>query len=170
MEFEIRPWRRSDAKSLQKYANNRAVAANLTDQFPHPYTLLHAKNFIKNVRGFDPPRILAIDIGGDAVGSIGITPQIDVHRMNAEIGYWLAEPFWGKGITTEAVKRMAAYAFEKFEVNRLYAKCFGYNKPSHRVLEKAGFSVEAHFKNTLIKNGQVHDEIIYALRKENFKP
>ncbi|PLW95364.1 MAG: N-acetyltransferase [Marinilabiliales bacterium] len=168
MEFELRPWRKSDAKTLQKNANSRAVAANLTDQFPHPYLLQHAKAFIKNVSGYNPPRILAIVIEGEAVGSIGITPQGDVHRMNAEIGYWLAEPFWGKGITTEAVKRMSAYAFEKFEVNRLFAKCFGYNKPSHRVLEKAGFLVEARFKDVLIKNNEIHDEIIYALRKEDF--
>jgi RimJ/RimL family protein N-acetyltransferase len=168
MDFVIRPWKKSDAKSLQKNANNRSVAANLTDLFPHPYTLKHARDFIKKVNKLKPPTILAIDIHGEAVGAIGITPQIDVHRMNAEIGYWLAEPFWGKGITTEAVKRMSAYAFDNFPVNRLFAKCFGYNKPSHRVLEKAGFEVEAHFKNTLIKNGEIHDEIIYALRKENF--
>ena len=168
MHLEIRPWRKSDAKSLQKHANNRAVAANLTDQFPHPYTLKHAKAFIKNVNVYNPKRILAIVIQDEAVGSIGITPQGDVHRSNAEIGYWLSESYWGQGFTTEAVKKMSAYAFEKFEVNRLFAKCFGYNTPSHRVLEKAGFIVEARFKNVLIKNNEIHDEIIYALRKEDF--
>lgn len=168
MNFELRPWRKSDAKSLQKNANNRSVAANLTDQFPYPYTLKHARNFIKKVNKLKPITILAIEINGEAVGSIGITPQFDVHRMNAEIGYWLAEPFWGKGITTEAVKRMSAYAFEKFEVNRLFAKCFGNNLASHRVLEKAGYNIEAYFKKTLVKNGEVHDEIIYALRMDDF--
>ena len=168
MHLELRPWRRSDARSLQKHANNRAVAANLTDQFPHPYTIKHAKAFVKNVSVYNPPRILAITINDEAIGSIGITPQGDVHRMNAEIGYWIAEAYWGQGIATEAVKRMSLIAFEKFDVNRLFAKCFGYNTPSHRVLEKAGFSIEARFEKVLIKNGEIHDEIIYALRKEDF--
>lgn len=167
MNFTLRPWKRSDIKSLVKYANNPLVAMNLTDMFPHPYTREAAKDFVRKMNKFNPLQVFAIEVDGEAVGSIGVFPNFDVRRNNAEIGYWLAEPYWGKGIMTEAVKQMVQYGFDTFGVNRIFAGCFGRNIASHRVLEKAGFVVEARFEKTLVKNNELLDEVVYAIRKQS---
>ena len=165
MDFTLRPWKKSDMKFLLKYADNPRIAMNLTDMFPHPYTKLSGKRFLKMARSADPVRIFAIEINGEAVGSIGLFPLSDIRRNNAEIGYWLAEPFWGKGIMTEAVKQMVEYGFKTFNINRIYAGTFGRNTGSQRVLEKAGFTLEARFEKTYVKNGELEDEVVYAVRR-----
>jgi len=165
MDFTIRPWRKSDLKFLLKYADNPRIAMNLTDMFPHPYTRQSGKRFLKMARSADPVRIFAIDINGEAVGSIGVFPGVDIRRNNAEIGYWLAEPFWGKGIMTEAVKQMVAYSFKTFNINRIFAGTFGRNTGSQRVLVKAGFSLEARFEKNYVKNDELEDEVVYAIRR-----
>ena len=165
MDFTLRPWKKSDMKFLLKYADNPRIAMNLTDMFPHPYTKLSGKRFLKMARSADPVRIFAIEINGEAVGSIGLFPLSDIRRNNAEIGYWLAEPFWGKGVMTEAVKQMVEYGFKTFDINRIYAGTFGRNIGSQRVLEKAGFTLEARFEKTYVKNGELEDEVVYAIRR-----
>ena len=117
----------------------------------------------------DPTHIFAIDIDGHAVGGIGIHSQSDIFRKNAELGYWLAEPFWGKGIMTTAVKEMLEYSFNNFEINRVFARPFGNNVGSQKVLEKAGFVLEARLSKVLFKNGEYLDELIYAVRREDRK-
>jgi RimJ/RimL family protein N-acetyltransferase len=169
MEFKIRTWKTSDLDSLVKYANNWNVAKNLTDKFPFPYTENDGRSFIEKAMKGSPLHIFAIDIGGQAVGGIGIHPQDDIHCKNAELGYWLAEPFWGHGIMTEAVKEMVEYAFSTFDIDRVFARPFGTNKASQRVLEKAGFVLEARFANALFKKGEYLDELIYAVRRNNVK-
>jgi RimJ/RimL family protein N-acetyltransferase len=109
--------------------------------------------------------IFAIDIDGVAVGSIGITPQTDVREKNAEIGYWLAEPFWGQGIATRAVIQLVEYGFKTYDITRIFACTFSTNPASQRVLEKAGFVCEARLKDAMYKNGIFMDELIYAVRK-----
>lgn len=165
MQYQLRTWQLSDVYSLAKHANNWNIARFLTDAFPHPYSETNAKEFIQKVMEDSPTKIFAIDIDGESVGSIGLFPQNDVHCMNAELGYFLAEPFWGNGIMTAAIKDMVVYGFETFAVTRIYARPFGSNHASQRVLEKAGFTLEARLQRTLIKNGAFDDELIYAIRK-----
>jgi RimJ/RimL family protein N-acetyltransferase len=154
-----------DIDSLVNYANNPKIARYLTNAFPHPYTKADGEKFIATFSNEIPIRVFAIEVNGEAVGSIGIFPQSDIHYKNAEMGYWLAEPFWGKGIITAAIGQMIRYGFETFDIERIYARPFGSNLPSHRVLEKAGFILEARFEQVLIKNGTWEDEYVFAVRK-----
>lgn len=165
MQFKLRPFNISDIDSLVKYANNSKIAANLTNQFPHPYTKENGEAFIKMATQNIPITIFAIDINGNASGGIGIHLQNDIHIKNAELGYWLAEPFWGKGIMTKAVTQMVDYGFKTFDITRIFARPYGTNIGSQKVLEKAGFILEGRFKNTIFKNGKYLDELIYAIRK-----
>lgn len=165
MDFRLRPWKESDIDSLVKYANNWNIAKNLTDKFPHPYGIEDGKAFLKFAMNNKQALMLAIDIDNEAVGSIGIFPQDDIHRYNAELGYWLAEPFWGKGIITKAIIEIVELGFKQFEINRIFARPFGFNKASKRALEKAGFKFENKFKKSIIKNSAFEDELFYAIRK-----
>jgi RimJ/RimL family protein N-acetyltransferase len=167
MKYKLRPWNDKDLGSLVKYANNQAIAKNLTDKFPHPYSESDGIAFIGNANEAEPLHIFAIDIHGEAVGAIGIFPQTDIHRKNAELGYWLAEPFWGKGIMSAAIREMVEYGFKTFEINRIFARPFGSNLASQRALEKAGFVLEGRFEKTILKNGTYQDELIYAIRKKH---
>jgi len=166
MEIVLRRWALSDLDNMVKYANNFNIAKYLTNQFPHPYTYEDGKNYIEMVMMDDPLKVFAIEVDGEAVGSIGIFPQSDIHSKNAEISYWLAEDFWGRGIMTEAVRQIVKYGFDTFDVNRIFARPFGINKGSQRVLEKAGFTLEARFEKTLCKYDEYMDELIYAIRKD----
>lgn len=164
---ELRPWNLSDLDSLVQYANNWNIAKNLTDKFPFPYTEHNGKTFIENVTKHDPLQIFAIAIDGEAIGAIGIHPQDDIHRKNAELGYWLAEPFWGQGIISHAIKKAVDYGFETFEIERIFARPFGTNIASQKVLEKNNFILEGKFEKALFKNGEYLDELIYAIRRDS---
>ena len=135
----IRPFRQSDIGNLVKYGNNPKIAQNLTDAFPHPYTEDAGKAFIEMAMKKDPPSIFAITVDDELVGGIGLHPQTDIHRLNAELGYWLAEPFWGKGIVTAAIKEIVTYGFKNLPITRIFARPFGRNEGSKKALEKAGF-------------------------------
>lgn len=165
MDFKLRKWEKSDVAFLVKYANNWEIARKLTDQFPHPYGEDDARKFLEMAMNIENALLYAIDIGGEAVGSIGIFQQNDIHRLNAEMGYWLAEDFWGKGIITTAITQMVTLGFEKFEIQRIFARPFGSNLASQRVLLKAGFRLEASFEKVLLKNGKMEDELIFGFRK-----
>ncbi len=169
MKFQLRPWKKEDLPSLVKHANNFEIAKNMLDHFPHPYTKEEGEKFLEMVTEKDPPTILAIEIDGEAVGSIGLHPKNDIMRKNGELGYWLAEQYWGKGIITKAIKQMSDYGFENFDIERIFARPFGTNIASQKALEKAGYKLEAHLENTLYKNQEYQDELIYALRKKWFK-
>lgn len=165
MSHLLRPWSLSDLDSLVKYADNLKIARYLTDRFPHPYTREGGKAFIEMAMQAKPTAIFAIEVDGEAAGGIGLHPQYDIQRRNAELGYWLAEPHWGKGIVTAAVREMVEYAFNNFDIDRVFARPFGSNLASQRVLEKAGFKLEARFEKTLIKFGIYEDELVYAVRR-----
>lgn len=169
MEFKLRPWNISDLDSLVKYANNWNVAKNLTDKFPFPYSKNSGRAFIEFATKNDPIHIFAIDINGQAVGGIGIHPQDDIHRKNAELGYWLAEPFWGKGVISNAVKQSVDFAFDTFHIDRVFARPFGTNLASQKVLKKNGFVLEGRLEKVLFKNNEYLDELIYAVRRENWE-
>lgn len=166
-EFKLRPWSTADLASLVRYANNSNIAKNMTDQFPFPYTESNGRTFIEFASKGDPIRIFAIDIDGQAAGGIGIHPQDDIQRKNAELGYWLAEPFWGRGIISDAIKQVVKIAFDTFDIDRIFARPFGTNIASQRVLEKNNFRLEGRFEKTLIKDGVLLDELVYAIRRTN---
>jgi len=159
----LRPWRLADADELVKYANNINIARNLRDRFPHPYTLRDAKAFIHSCAPVRPHVSFAIVVHDEAVGGIGVSSGSDVERFSAEIGYWLGEPFWGRGITVEAVRLMSAYAFNTCHVLRLFALPFAENRQSTRVLEKAGYTREGILRASAVKAGAVRDQALYAL-------
>lgn len=166
MEFKIRPWHANDIESLAKYANNPNIAQNLTNQFPSPYNRENGESFIQMALSENPTLIFAIEVNGKASGAIGLHKERDIHIRNMELGYWLAEIYWGKGIMTEAVKRMVRYGFKTFSIDRIYARPFGTNLGSQKVLEKAGFKLEGRFDKVLYKNEKYLDELIYAVRRK----
>jgi [ribosomal protein S5]-alanine N-acetyltransferase len=159
----VRPWRGSDVPSLVKYANNPNIARQLRDRFPHPYTAADARQFIQSVAQARPTTSFAIAVGGEAVGGAGFAPGADVERYSAEVGYWLAEPFWGRGITVEAVRLVSDYAFNTCNMLRLFALPFADNAQSIRVLEKAGYTREAILRASSVKHGVTRDQALYAL-------
>lgn len=165
----LRPWGASDAPSLVKYANNPNVARQLRDRFPHPYTAADARQFIQTIAPVRPTMSFAIDVAGEAVGGAGFAPGADVERFSAEVGYWLGEPFWGRGITCEAVRLLSAYAFDTCNMLRLFALPFADNAQSIRVLEKAGYAREAILRASSVKHGTVHDQALYALVNANWR-
>lgn len=158
----VRSWRAGDADSLVRYANNRNIADNLRDRFPFPYTKKDAREFLRIVRRREPETFFAIEVDGRAAGGIGFVLQMDVDRVSSEIGYWLAEPFWRRGIVTEALMAVSAYAIDRHGLTRLYAVPFAGNTASCRVLEKAGYHLEGRLRRSAIKNGVVLDQLQYA--------
>ncbi len=167
MEFKlhnclVRTFLDADATSIARYANNKKIWLNLRDAFPHPYTINDAMAFIKNARSIDPPTIFAIEKDKEAIGAIGFSIGKDVERISAEIGYWLAEPFWGQGIVTQALEAVTKYAISQFNLKRIYALPYEWNPASFRVLEKAGYRLETRMRNSAIKNDKVIDQLLYA--------
>lgn len=159
----LRPWRKGDEEALVRYANNRNVWLNLRDLFPYPYTLEHAQEWLVRCSATSgPPHNLAIEHAGEAIGSVGLSPMVDVTRFTAEIGYWLGEPFWGRGFATEALRRFSEYAFESFSFERLEAWIFASNPASGRVLDKAGYTYEGTLKRSAFKDGRFLDCHVYA--------
>jgi [ribosomal protein S5]-alanine N-acetyltransferase len=165
IHFILRPWHLDDLDHLVRFANNKKIACNLTDAFPHPYSREDGIAFINKFKDDDPLRVFAIEIDGIPCGAIGISPQPDVHRKNLEMGYWLAEEYWGKGIVTEAVRQIIDYGFKTFDINRIFARPYATNLASQRVLEKAGMKLEARFEKSIYKNGQLLDEFIFSIRR-----
>lgn len=164
--FELRPWRLSDMEDLAFFANNANIANNMTNKFPHPYTLEHAEAFIQFAQVSDPVCIFAISCDGRSIGGMGVHLQDDIFAKNAELGYWLAEPYWGKGIVSKLLPELIDFAFNTFDIQRVFARPFSTNTASQRVLEKNYFVLEATLKNTIFKNGNYMDELIYAIRRE----
>jgi RimJ/RimL family protein N-acetyltransferase len=162
----IRSWRPEDIPSLVRHANNRRVWRNLKDRFPHPYTTTDAEYWIRQATGTSPQTHFAIAIGGEAVGGIGLDLQGDVFRRSAEIGIWLGETYWGRGIATEAVRTLTEYAFTHFDLCRIFAGAFEWNPVSARVLEKAGYIFEGRLRKSVTKDGQTIDQMLYAILRE----
>jgi RimJ/RimL family protein N-acetyltransferase len=158
----VRSFRLADAEPLARHADNRKIWLNLRDAFPHPYALADAREFITSLRGRTPETAFAIDVGGEAAGTVGFVLRHDVERVSAEIGYWLAEPFWGRGIATEALGAMTAHAIATHKLTRVYAVPFAWNAASCRVLEKNGYVLEGRLRRSAIKDGVITDQLQYA--------
>lgn len=161
--FRLRGWRSGDEPSLVRYANDREVWRNLTNRFPHPYTPRDAQDWIRRQEsGGDHELAFAIDIEGEAVGGIGITPRDDLQVKVAEIGYWLGQPFWGRGIATAAVRLVTEFAFSRYDLVRICANVLEWNRASARVLEKTGYTCEARLRKNIFKDGHIIDSFLYA--------
>ena len=168
LHFKLRPWHPDDAMALVKHANNPRVASNLRDGFPYPYTLPDAKKWLNMVGDNREDIILAIEINGEAAGGIGLHGLKDVYRYNGEIGYWLSEKHWGRGIMSDAVAAMVEHAFTKTSWLRLFACIYENNPSSMKVLEKNGFKPEAIHRKAVMKEGKLMDEHLYALLKDQW--
>ena len=159
----VRSLREADAVELARHANNRKIWLQLRDRFPHPYKVDDARRFIVAARRADRETEFAITVGGLAVGAIGITLGQDVERCSAEIGYWIGEPDWGRGIATRVLVEFTRFAFESYDLERLYAVPFASNAASCRVLKKAGYRLEGRMLRSAIKDGTVQDQCLFAI-------
>ena len=163
----LRAWRIEDAPDLTTAINNKKVLDNLRDGIPYPYTEKDAKEFIRATLAAekDSQYAFAVTYNGQVIGSIGVFRKENVHRLTAELGYYIAEPYWGKGIMTEAVRRMCAYVFENTDIIRIFAEPYAFNTASCRVLEKTGFQFEGVLRKNAVKNGRSVDMRMYAALK-----
>ena len=149
--------------ALVRFANNRNVWRNLTHRFPHPYTEVDADWWFSFLAKMPEPTSWAIEVDGLAVGGVGVTLGDGIYAKSAEFGYWLGEPYWGRGIMTEAAKAASSYAIRRFGLIRLEAPVFEWNPASMRVLEKCGFVREGVLRASAVKDGQTIDRVLYAL-------
>lgn len=138
---------------------------HLRDRFPFPYELEHARTFLSWVTQQPAPSVWAIQVDGAAAGGIGLELHSDVERVSAEIGYWLGEAVWGRGIATEALRAVTAEALRRYEITRLFAVPFADHAASIRVLEKAGYVREGHMRRSAIKHGVIRDQLLFAFYK-----
>ena len=167
MNCKIRRWELSDARDLAATLSNKKIQDNLRDGLPYPYTEQDGKEFISAMLAANENDTFAfaITVNGKVIGSIGAFRQGNIHRQTAELGYYIAEEYWGKGIMTEAVKQLCDYVFSNTDIIRIYAEPFAYNIGSCRVLEKAGFQYEGTLRSNALKNGNVFDMKMYSKLK-----
>jgi len=161
-ECIVRSYRAADAASLARHGNNRRIWENLRDRFPHPYTETHAAEYIERVLAGTDHSSFAIEVDGEAAGGISLHPGSDIERIGAELGYWLGEAFWNRGITTSAIRLVTDYAFNKKRLERVFAVPFTTNAASCRALEKAGYEREGTMRRSAIKDGRIMDQYLYA--------
>lgn len=165
----VRLWKPGDADALARHGNNANVARQLRDRFPHPYTRAHAVAFIRHASALIPPTHFAIEVDDEAAGAVGFVAGTDVERFSAEIGYWVGEAHWGKGVATEALTLVTGYAFDTCHLLRLFALPFADNAASVRVLEKAGYVREGRLASSAVKHGAARDQFIYARINPNWR-
>lgn len=158
----VRAWSPADKSALLRFANNRKIWRNLTHRFPHPYTAADADAWLSLPANNPPPTRWAIEVGGLAVGGIGIDSGEGVFAKTARFGYWLGEPYWGRGIMTAAARGTADYILGHFDLVRLEAPVFEWNPSSMRVLEKCGFIREGVLRKSIEKDGEIIDAVLYA--------
>ena len=168
MECALREWRAEDKHDLAALLNNRKILDNLRDGLPYPYTASDAGEFIAAMRLSDRTKSFAFAVtAGDALaGSIGVFRRENIHARTAEMGYYIGEPYWGRGLATSAVRQVCEYVFAHTDIIRIFAEPFAYNTASCRVLEKTGFQLEGILRGNAVKNGKILDMKLYALVKE----
>ena len=162
MKVILREWKKSDSTALAKIANNKKIWDNVRDRLPYPYTEQDAKEWLALVKKQKIVTTFCIEADGELTGSIGFTLKEDVYRKSAEIGYFIGENFWGRGIATEAIRQLVDYIEKKFDLVRIYAEVFEYNKASMKVLEKNGFYLESIRKKAAIKNNIVINDFVWV--------
>lgn len=159
----IRPWKAEDLNALVSLADNLNIWSALRNSFPHPYTLADGEAWLQLMEQASPVVNFAIEFDGVLAGGIGLILNGDVYIKSAEVGYWIGEPFWGRGIATEALRQMVSYTFTYFDIVRLYAEVFEHNKASMRVLEKNGFYLEGVRRKAVFKQEKLMDDYIWVL-------
>lgn len=164
--FLLREWEETDVPTLVENISNIKVWDNVRDGLPFPYTREDGEAYIRATRAKECVQDLAIVVDGRAVGGVGVVPLSDVERCSAEVGYWLGETYWNRGIMTEAVRLLVDYVFENTAILRLFASVYEYNVGSMRVLEKAGFTRQAVLRKAAIKNEKVIDMHYFDLVKD----
>jgi RimJ/RimL family protein N-acetyltransferase len=157
----------ADRTAIVKHANNPRVARMLSDRFPSPYTEVDAKRWLAFLREEDPLTHFAIATDEEVIGGVGLEPRKDVYRHSAGIGYWLGEAHWGRGIATRVVEAMTEWGFRELGLVRIYASVFESNPASARVLEKAGYVLEARLRKGILKEGVLLDELVYGVLRED---
>ena len=165
----VRSWQPEDALSLARQADNRKIWRNVRDHFPHPYTPADAEAWIATARAASPETQFAIEVDGEACGGVGLFLQRGVERRSAELGYWLGEAYWGRGLMTEIVGEFTRYAFQAYDLLRVYAVVFEWNPASCRVLEKAGYVLEGRLRRAVVKDGHVLDQFLYAVVRDDHR-
>lgn len=170
MNIKLRPLEASDRTSITQLINNKKIWDNLKDYIPHPYHIEDADNFINFKKEEDPIANFGIvNDSNDFLGIIGLERKDDIYRLNAEIGYWIGEPYWGKGIATKAIGMITKYGFEQLKLERIYAGVFDFNTASMKVLKNNGYTLESISRNALIKNEKILNEHVYVkLRSEHY--
>ncbi len=165
----LRKWKMEDAPYLAEALNNKNIQDNLRDGLPYPYTIEDAEEFIKAMLSADQDKsyAFAVVVGGKAVGSIGVFRCENIHSRTAEMGYYIGEPYWGRGIGTSAIKQASTYIFSNTDIIRIFAEPFADNLASCHILEKSGFLLEGILRKNAVKNGKVLDMKMYALVKDN---
>lgn len=167
-EYCIRSYELTDQRALIKYANNNNITKLLRDQFPFPYTESEAKAWLNYACNQDRETNFAIANSKELIGAIGLNLQEDVNRYSAEIGYWIGEPFWGRGIVSAALLVFTDYVFNNFNLNRIYANVFEGNPASEKILVKAGYLKEATLRKAVYKDGKFLDQYVYGILKDEF--
>jgi [ribosomal protein S5]-alanine N-acetyltransferase len=162
----LRPCREGDQAEIVGHANNPRVAAHLRDRFPQPYTWKDADEWIARMAGQSPVTNFAITVEDRFVGGIGLLLGSDIHRISAEVGYWLGESYWGRGIASCALGGITRYAFATFqELNRVFAYVEEDHLASIGVLEKNHFRREGHLLGAAIKDRRVLNQFIYGITR-----
>lgn len=165
----VRPWRAKDEDSLVRHADSYEVWRHVRDRFPRPYTRKDARKWIDSqLEAPEPLLNFAIELEGEAVGGIGLIPGFDVESRTAEIGYWLGEAAWGRGLATAAVRSIVTYGFERLDLLRVFAAVFDFNPASARVVEKAGFVREGVLRDAAVKEGRVTSMIVYGITRDDW--
>jgi RimJ/RimL family protein N-acetyltransferase len=162
----VRSWRADDLDALVRHADNPAVARQLRDRFPSPYTRADAEAWLAIALAQNPEASFVIAVADELAGGIGLHLGQDIERVSAEVGYWLGEPFWGKGIATAALVHFSRHAFAAYGLTRIFAVPFADNHASRRVLEKAGFTFQCVLRRSAVKHGRVVDQALYDLVAE----
>ncbi len=167
MHCSIRKWKLSDAKDLAEVLSNKRILDNLRDGIPYPYTEKDGTEFISAMLAADKKDTFAftVTVNDKAIGSVGAFRQDNIHNKTAELGYYLAEKYWGNGLMTEAVQQLCDYIFANTDIIRIYAEPFAHNAASCRVLEKVGFQCEGTLRRNAVKNGKVLDMKMYSKLK-----
>lgn len=165
MQLNLRPFQSTDVDNLVKHANNFNISKYLTNKFPFPYEKKDGEAFIQLALSHDPLQIKAIVLNDEVIGSIGVHQLADIYSKSAEMGYWISEKYWGKGIVASMIKEMLKYGFATFDIKRIFARTTHTNLASQRVLLKLGFIFEAELKDTIFKNDEYFDELIFGFRK-----
>ena len=162
MKVILRQWKKSDAEALAKIANNKKIWNNVRDRLPYPYTKKDAKEWLSLVKQQKTVTTFCVEADGEMAGSVGFTIKDDVYRKSVEIGYFIGEAFWGRGIATEAIRQLIEYIQENRDIVRIYAEVFEYNKASMKVLEKNGFYLESIRKKAAVKNDTILDDYVWV--------